>query len=632
MSGLRDLVLQPEYRSGTDDVVDSFFTPVLGVAREYWRAVGYFSSTAFEVLGAPLGGFVAAGGTMRLVTSVELSGRDIAAIEQGLSQQAVASERLIGTIVTMCQEPVGQGAVLLANLLAAGRLEIRIAVRRGGCGIYHEKVGLFFDAAGDAVVFFGSQNESRQGLEENYECIDIYTSWADGPRARGKREHFERLWRNEALGAEVFAFPEAARRELLRVAASHGPSNLETPAPSAAMWRHQDEAIAKFLAARRGVLEMATGTGKTRVALRVLHQLLGAGQVDSAIVAADGNDLLAQWRRELGAFPSSLSRRLAVCREHGAFHERDTFLVNPTGAVLLTSRLALPAVLRSLGVMGRRRLLLIHDEVHRLGSPGNVSALTGLSDEIPYRLGLSATPEREYDREGTRFIENHVGPVIYQFDLASAIHRGILSPFEYIPLPYTPSQEDRNALQQVYRRAVARKRAGQPMSREEIWMELARVYKRSRAKLPPFRELITQRPGLLERCLIFVETREYGEEVLSIVHTVRRDFHAYFEGEDSSVLQRFARGQLECLVTCHRLSEGIDIRSTKSVILFSSDRGRLETIQRIGRCLRVDPANPAKRATVVDFIRPRSPNAVDDADGDRRTWLEALSRMTPEED
>jgi superfamily II DNA or RNA helicase len=377
---------------------------------------------------------------------------------------------------------------------------------------------------------------------------------------------------------------------------------------------------------------MATGTGKTRTAIRILRQLFETGQIDTVIVAADGNDLLAQWRRELLAAGIASKDLFTICREHGEYHERDAYLIDPSRVVLLTSRPALPATLRGLPRAAHRRLLLIHDEVHRLGSPGNVSSLRGLSDAVTFRLGLSATPEREYDLEGTQFIEDHVGPVIFQFDLAQAIRRRILSPFEYVALPYVLSPDDRAALQQVHKRAAARQQAGNPMSPEEIWIDLARVYKTSLSKLAPFEMLLAQRPEVLERCLVFVETREYGGEVLRIIHRVRTDFHAYFEGEDSTVLQRFARGELECLVTCHRLSEGIDIRSTRGVVLFASSRGRLETIQRIGRCLRVDPLNPGKRAIVVDFIRPTDPLRLSEPDEERRLWLEGLSQVEPEKE
>jgi len=86
-------------------------------------------------------------------------------------------------------------------------------------------------------------------------------------------------------------------------------------------------------------------------------------------------------------------------------------------------------------------------------------------------------------------------------------------------------------------------------------MEIARVYKTSRAKLPIFAEFINRQPELLQRSIVFVETMEYGEEVLEIIHQIHPHFHTYFSGEDAETLKRFAQGDLECLVTCHRLSK-----------------------------------------------------------------------------
>ena len=83
----------------------------------------------------------------------------------------------------------------------------------------------------------------------------------------------------------------------------------------------------------------------------------------------------------------------------------------------------------------------------------------------------------------------------------------------------------------------------------------------------------------------------------------------------------FALGDIECLITCHKLSEGIDIKSVSSIFLLSSDKLKLETIQRIGRCLRVDPDNRNKKATVVDFIRQQDPEKQLNPDQERRIWL-----------
>jgi superfamily II DNA or RNA helicase len=175
------------------------------------------------------------------------------------------------------------------------------------------------------------------------------------------------------------------------------------------------------------------------------------------------------------------------------------------------------------------------------------------------------------------------------------------------------------------------------MSMEEVWIELARVYKLSRAKIPLFDQFIAKRRDLLKRCIIFVETKEYGNEVLDVVHKYRHDFHTYYAEEDASTLHRFAEGDIECLITCHRLSEGIDIRSVETVVLFSSARARLETIQRMGRCLRINPLNPRKRANVIDFIRVASNDEEEDeevnddnADAERSAWLSALAEINPE--
>jgi superfamily II DNA or RNA helicase len=304
--------------------------------------------------------------------------------------------------------------------------------------------------------------------------------------------------------------------------------------------------------------------------------------------------------------------------------------LNPKNSILLVSRLALAPALKMLEADAGKRTILIHDEAHRAGSEGNRRNLAGTTDRIRFRLGLSATPEREYDAEGNEFVEQHIGPVLFRFGLADAIHAGILAPFDYHPLSYILDADDRRRQQQIFARRTARQQSGNPMSDEEFWTELAKVHKTSRAKLPVFEAFIAGRPDLLANCLVFVETKEYGESVLEIIHKFRHDFHTYYGEEDSSVLRRFAQGEIACLVTCHRLSEGIDIRSLETVILFASARARLETIQRIGRCLRVDPNNPGKRANVVDFVRQAQPGDADpEADEQRSNWLTELSAINP---
>jgi superfamily II DNA or RNA helicase/HKD family nuclease len=624
---LREIEYLHDYRSGYDDIVEDFFRRSLREATKYWRAVGYFSSSALEAFGAPLGDFLRKGGSIRLVTSVQLSIDDLNAISNGIAKETICARRLEEIIEAEFADGVGDGVSRLARLLEMERLEIKIATPKTGIGIYHEKIGVFIDDR-DFVAFTGSSNESRNAFEQNRECIDVYASWDSPDRAARKRAHFEALWSGEDIGVDIYTFPEAARKQLLRAWKERDSTRNCQQVPSH-KWRHQTEARDIFLRAERGVLNMATGTGKTRTALNILKDLFGQNRIDTAIVCTDGTDLLNQWFRELLTTRKEIDRSVRVFRHYSTFKESQEFELHPKNAILLLSREPVAAALRSLPASQGNRALLIHDEVHGLGSPGNRARLDGLSDHIRYRLGLSATPDREYDADGNQFIERHIGPLLMTFGLQEAIERGILAPFDYYPLSFHLNDDDRERLKSIYSRRKAREAAGEPVQETEIWIEIARVYKTSVAKLPVFASFIADHQYLLKRCIAFVETMDYGEAVLDIIHKYRPDFHTYFSGEQAQTLKQFAYGELECLITCHRLSEGIDIQSLTTVILFSSERARLETIQRIGRCLRFDPDDPDKRANIVDFIREGTEGGELTVDEERRNWLLELSQVRP---
>ena len=333
---LREIPYKPDYRTGHDNLVADFFRPCLLQARDYWRAVGYFSSTALESFGTPLGDFILRDGRIRLVTSVELSPGDLAAIAAGQSKQTICAQRVEQIIDTEFSDGMGDGTARLVRLLELGRLQIQIAVPKTGTGIYHEKIGVFLDGD-DFLAFSGSSNESRNAFENNRECIDVFTSWDDSQRALRKRHHFEEIWNNADPGVSVYTFPQAARRKLLRVAKT-APQSRVTPPTTAHKWRHQDEAVTTFLRAERGVLEMATGTGKTRTALRILQTLSNRNDIATALVCADGNDLLRQWYRELLLARRSIVTSPRIYRHYDTHREISRFALSPQNAILLASR------------------------------------------------------------------------------------------------------------------------------------------------------------------------------------------------------------------------------------------------------------------------------------------------------
>ena len=622
---LKDQEFLLEYRTERNNFVRDFYQPAFNNSVEYCKAVGYFSSSSLEAFGSTLKGFLQSGGKIKLITSVELQEHDKKAIENGLSLEKAYGNRINEIIENEFSKEIGSGVKRLMSLIEMNRIEIKIAIPKKRSGIYHEKVGLFIDKNGDYVAFSGSKNESKNGLEKNYECIDVFTSWKDEDRAKLKKAQFDSLWNNTNDGNRVFDFPEASRQKLIKISKRYfhpSSSGAEEVRDIDKKWIHQEKALDIFLEKERGILNMATGTGKTRTSLKILKELYKQGKIDTIIVSTFGNSLLNQWYKEILNLRKSI--KLRIYRHYEKHKEKQRYINSPENSILIISNGQLPSVLEGLSNEQGGKTFLIYDEVHRLGAPENVKELDGLSDHIKYVLGLSATPDREYDEKGNKFIEEHIGPILMNFELKDAIQRNILAPFNYYPLDYVASEEDKERIKSVYSQKARRARDGNPMSNEEFWTKLAQVYKSSRVKQEVFDSFIKTRPDLLKRCIIFVDNREYALEVLEYVHQYRSDFHTYLSGDDEETLKKFAKGELECLVACHRLSEGIDIQSLNTVILFSSDRARLETIQRVGRCLRTDSNNPNKVANVIDFIRDDS-----STDEDRKAWLQEISKIRP---
>lgn len=652
-STFRELNLPPRVRTGRHDLIREFYVPCLRLASSYDRAAGYFTSAGLSLAAQGLAHLIHSGGRIRLIASPVLHEQDIEAIRRGDADRDELIRQNANTALSQVEDHLRRDRLgALAWLIAKQQLTIKLALRTNdlgsmGRGLYHEKIGIIHHANGDFVAFGGSSNETAGGLLENFERLDLHKSWAsDSGHAEATWSDFESLWAGTEPGVDVIDFTEAAE-EILKPyktpnPPTRDPGESEPPTfPDSSSqpkqqqqqnkWRHQDEAVATFLEKRRGILEMATGTGKTRTALRIMTELIDAGEIDTVIIATRGNDLLDQWADQIRETLRDLQPRWAMYRTYGRHKDQLEFQSTPHRSVLLTSDANLGAQLRTLPWDRKRRALIIHDEVHGFGSPSTRETVGDLTGDLRYRLGLSATPEREYDEDGNEFIDQAVGPVIFRFELKDAITRGILCPFDYIPLPWELTEDDKDNVQKVYARKAARAKEGNPMSDTELWIELARVYKTSQTKLPIFRRFIQTRPEILKRCIIFVEEKEYGEQVLDIVHRHHTDFHHYFEGAPDSVLDRFGRGELECLVSCHKLSEGIDIQDLRHVVIFASARAQLETIQRIGRCLRTNPADPHKRATIVDFIRAQEdPDADPNPDQQRAAWLSELSVTRPE--
>ncbi len=639
--------LKGHYRSGRDDLASGFFQPCMREARRYRRAVGYFSTSALLSWTDALPRVALEDGLkVQLIASPELSDMDretlrtLGSAEQRDAFRAMLVDKILEAIAALLETPsdLGLRAQIFAWLVANDRLELRFAFAEHveDAGIFHEKIGIFDFPDERTVAFTGSANETLGGHRRNYESIDVYRSWlpSEAERVAVKIEQFEEAWNGLAEGLSVLA-PKGEVLDRLR---SRAPRRLrEAPAaPSISessasgpdpRWRHQDEAVAAFIEARAGILEMATGTGKTRTAIKILERLIAEGQIDSAIITMDGTDLLDQWAGELDGWALRQKPAWLVYKHFERHHELGEFALDPHHALIVISREQLHKLLSRLPAKAKSRMLIVHDEVHGLGTPSLVRNLEGAHKAFAWRLGLSATPDRAYDAVGNAFIQAALGKTLYEFPLEAAIRRGVLSEFDYLPLPYDLTDGDRERLAAVYAKKAARAHEGNPMRDEELWTEIAKVYKTAEMKPAVFAEHVKAHPEWLSRAILFVETKEYGALILTIVDRYTHRYRTYYAEDDRAHLVSFAAGEIDCLITCHRISQGIDIRSLSTVVLFASARAKLETIQRIGRVLRTDPSAPDKRALVIDFVRPPAPgDTIPNADQERCAWLTELAK------
>ena len=145
--GLASIDLAVEYRTGTSDPISQFYAPCLAAADQYRRAVGYFRSSIYSIIGPSILAFAKRGGTVFLVCSPELTIEDQGGIAAGYAtREKLASERVEAEIDMLLADSKSEWRVrVLATLIATGRMEVKIAVRPPSHGLYHEKIGIFTD-------------------------------------------------------------------------------------------------------------------------------------------------------------------------------------------------------------------------------------------------------------------------------------------------------------------------------------------------------------------------------------------------------------------------------------------------------------------------------------------------------
>ena len=157
-TGLSSLRLSDQYRTGESDPIRDFYNPCLSYSCKYDRAVGYFRSSIYLLIGHATVDFARRDGKIRMVCSPELDGSDSASISEGYEARESRLERVILDEIDglMACDDMAYRLSILSTLVSSGSLDIRLALRPKAKGLYHEKMGIFNDSCGNSVSFVGS--------------------------------------------------------------------------------------------------------------------------------------------------------------------------------------------------------------------------------------------------------------------------------------------------------------------------------------------------------------------------------------------------------------------------------------------------------------------------------------------
>ncbi len=639
---LRSLNLLPVYDSSDHDLVKDLIVPLLCHTKDYFCGVGFFSSGWLRTAAKGLVELVENGGKAHIVLSPLLEKSDWEAFQLG--EQARADdllkyilERNIKDLANALEKDTLNA---LAWMIADGVLEFRFAIPRESAfgGDYHDKVGVFLDDQGNAVAIHGSFNDTAKG-SLNGEAFSVFKSWEEGqiPYVQRHRDRLTSLWERGNNQFRIYSIPEAVRGMFVKLRSTDTPpyslpSNhfplLQapmTPQCPFKLYPFQDKAIKSWISVDcRGIFEMATGTGKTFTSLAAaISRIESLGRL-ALIILVPYLHLLEQWQRVCEKFGFS---PILCSSEHGKWHIEVQSKIQDFNLKVLKS-ICIVAVHQTAAsdrfMKATQRLrpentMIIGDEVHSLGSP---KLLRALLPQAGMRLGLSATPRRWFDDEGTRSLFAYFGEICFEFPLEEAIGQ-YLTPYDYYPVLVNLSFQEMSeyeALTKVITSLVSKgeKDLEAKERLEKLVIERARIISSAEQKLPKLLNILKEKKEKAEEIgneirdtLIYCAPGTHREILLAVSNLGLRchEFvHSVSLADREIILDQFAKGDIQVLIAIKCLDEGVDVPSTKSAFFLASTGNPREFVQRRGRVLRL--ADGKSIAQVYDFVVVSSPELV----------------------
>lgn len=693
---LKEVIYPPHrrYKSRTQWEPIGFFSECLCDATRFDLMLGFFSSSAINVLADGFASFLYNGGRMRLIINDILTEQDKAAFANGTLDtlpffDLTDLEKLKSTL----SERDAHFFECLSWLIKNDRLEVKIVAPKKGIGISHTKTGVFGDGE-DYVAFDGSCNFSRTALVDNIESLTVSCEW-DGSieteKARDIKEDFEKVF-NGKDETVVYMTTEQVRTRLIdgfkdkslttlledeyklidwRTKEKDLPSSVKHALEkakqrvSAAIDKLKKEKIEKREDIitqeiepcfpyptgprdyqkqafenwksnnQKGLFAMATGTGKTITSLNCLLEIYNRKGYYKAIILVPTITLVNQWEQECEKFHfsnvikvysknsewRSRIERLQMSEEYKKAKEpSQNFIIISTYASFTRDN-----VFDILNGFERSKVLLIADEAHNIGSPTIMKRI----GDIKYlrRIGLSATPERQFDDDTNRKLFRFFGAekqYTYEYSMEEAIENGVLCRYFYYPhlIRLTEDEFQKYVELSLKISKYFNFNTNSFDKKDDILMSMLlarkRIVHKAANKLMVFNQIINERyqkKGNLKYSLVYVPEGtkpdyiadsdifdstdqvaddivsdhlidDYTEAVMKLDKYITVKKFVSGQKDRDKVLSDFASGKLQVLTSMKCLDEGVDVPRSELAIFCASTGNPRQFIQRRGRILR----------------------------------------------
>ena len=698
MKKFRDLDIKLSYHSADEHIPLEFFTTTFPYAKRIKLFLGYFSTNAIRAIAQSFARFILNGGSIEIVTNQYYSKEDAERLINDKTD--IDNDRFIditsdyAKLKSTLSETDQHFFDCLRFLKNKGRIKI-VAVGYEGGQSHHKQVILFDE--NDVVSTYGSSNFTLAGLIYNGESFSVRRSWTSPEikedidkqiklfdevfNKRNKNYKYldpktmltviEKVGEDKDLNSLIQSSYKVLKlnnhtkekvekirqkieeedKELLKKALLSEAIEIKPPSfpdfnkdgQPDDPYPYQTEASEKWLSSgKTGLFEMATGTGKTLTAMLCLIKEFEENKLQKNIIVVPGKELVLQWEKEMRdcGFTS------IYCYHSGnpRLNKELEAIRNLDGSdlplnVIVTYNSFSSDKFRLLFKSNLKRYVVVFDEAHRMGAKGVMKAI----DKIEFKktIGLSATPFRDWDEQGSNdFVNNFFksSEPIYSFPMEKAIKGirlpdGTIKPFlcnyEYYPnfcclkeneweeyrewtkkIPIADKERTINEKAALMRQMVIDKAAGKIPVLLQVLEKLHQENNHPntlvycpKGKEPSDEELDNEEGG-----------EEHSEDDKKVIENIEKevakkfgdDINAQrFVGETTSrqrktLLREFQEENVEVLYAIKCLDEGVNVPSTRNAIFLASGKNKREYIQRRGRILRLHKGK--KKANVYDIM------------------------------